>query len=415
MNNKAFQKLVRDKAGIKTTKEIAREAVEAEFEEVKRKQQHCSSDDDSDNKRRKDRRRVVKETKPKDPSELDRLAQTYRDRAKDRREGKEGDSFAEKKSASDQIFDDVVQAFESGDRRKLKRIRIAKDEDSSRLAETADQALAWIANPSTPPTTALGREVLDYLRRQYLPVAAHAALAVSAAGRNLQRSKLTFSWVADPRDRRRSWEHPLEEQTYAGTGDATAKATPCDDNLLREIKRCLEKHRRVREEGALNEKQSNRPAVQPTREGSEAEDEQHAVASSDNGEDDDIFGNVGDYDGAAVTSIDNEAGNPSEFYQNDPIMADQKKGSIFGGTLAASSEIITLGEDPLDQQDRYVAETSRPLARFSELQSGYGDDGIGMDFDGMDCEDDEDDKNVEKDNKKKKKTRKERRAERSPS
>lgn len=408
MNNGAFQKLVREKANIKTAKEIAREAVEAEFKEGKRKRRQNSSsdDDDSDNKnvRRKDRRRVVKDTKPKDLSEMDRLALKYRDLAKERREGMESDSLAENKTASDQIFDVVVQAFECGDRHKLKRIQTAKSKDSKRLVETADQALAWIAGPNNFPTTSLGSEVLNYLRRQYLPVAHSSLSAVSAAGRNLQQSKLTFSLVAEPRDRWLSWEHPLEQTYGAGIlGDATIvpKATPCGDDLLREMERCLGKHY-TRKKEALKDKKIDSSILQPSKEGPRADDGCYAATDD---EDDDIFGNVGDYDGSAVAATSrNEAGNPSESLKGPIIFVE--KGFIFHNKCVASCR-IKLGKNQLDMQNYEGVSRSLPLVGLSSLQSGYGDGDIGMDCD----DDDKDDGKT----KTKKKTRQQRRAERSPS
>jgi len=104
MNNEAFRNIVTQRAKQKTTKEIAREAVELEFREKNQKRRHgedadYSSDDLDEKKDRGNRdgegdnkdtywkqgRRIKKSKKVEDD---DGDACKYRDRAKERREGK---------------------------------------------------------------------------------------------------------------------------------------------------------------------------------------------------------------------------------------------------------------------------------------------------------------------------------------
>jgi hypothetical protein len=69
-----------------------------------------------------------------DPSELERLGGKYRDRVKERREGisADFDGIATlNSSVTDQIFDNVVKALESGDRRQLARISSVAHKDCS--------------------------------------------------------------------------------------------------------------------------------------------------------------------------------------------------------------------------------------------------------------------------------------------
>ena len=104
------------------------------------------------------------------------------------------------------------------------------------------------------------------------------------------------------------------------------------------------------------------------------------------------------------------------------------KGSIFGGGQCHATSGIgggaPAGGSQIDDDDTHndARQASRPLALvgLTALDSGYGDAGIDMDFDGRYDDDDDDDDNANDEKqasskKKKRKTRKERRAERSPS
>lgn len=424
MNNGAFQRLVRDKAGInKTSKEIAREAVEAEFKgggNKRKRDAYYSSDDGgghSDTERRKSRRvgRPNETMTPKEPSELDLLAGKYRDRALERREG--GKAYTTPvpttKSAADQIFDDVVEAFESGDRRKLTQIRVLEADyfAISRPPKTSDETLAWIASPITSPATALGKNMLEYLRQQHLP-SDPTTIAVTAAGRHVQRSELTFSVsTADPRDQRRSWERPLEQTFASANADLAAKMTPCHDELLQQIQRCLDMHHKSEE---AKRKAVDAQAVVPAAIGRNTDDD----------DDEDIFERAGDYDGAAVSAVTDVRGDGANSEPSGPEIESNIafiKGSIFGSKRPVANN----GESPGGQFGARAINGAMPvlssiplaLVGLSSLQSGYCDDGIVLDFDGHGYDDDDDENDEVKalSKKKKPKSRRERRAERSPS
>jgi hypothetical protein len=156
-------------------------------------------------------------SKNMDPSKLERLGIKNRDRVKERREGisAEFDEIATlNSSVADQIFDDVVEALESGDRRQLARISSVAHKDSSvsDIPMTFDDAPSWIAQPKTMPHSTLGKDVLSYLRKAYI-IKNSNSIRVSAAGRNIQQSEMSFTKAinTDPRDRQRSWECPLEQ------------------------------------------------------------------------------------------------------------------------------------------------------------------------------------------------------------
>jgi hypothetical protein len=321
MNNESFQRLVRERAGMhKSTKEIAREAVEAEFKKIGGNKRHrdvdSSDDDDNDKKnsqstnRNNDKKMQGSRSKTMDPSELEPLGGKYRDRVKERREGISAD-FDEiatlNSSVADQIFDDVVEALESGDRRQLARISSVAHKDSSvsDIPMTFDDALTWIAQPKTMPHSTLGKDVLSYLRKAYIIENSNTIL-VSAAGRNIQQSVMSFTKAinADPRDRQRSWECPLEQTFGADTTTnldspndgneyCIKKATLCNSELLKKMQDCFD----MRERGtARNEGVSNISMLT----GNVPDGTPQMNLSNEADEDENIFASVGEYDGAGV-------------------------------------------------------------------------------------------------------------------
>jgi hypothetical protein len=105
MNNDAFQKLVRERATEKSSKEIAREAVEQEFRQDKRKRKRrrgaggssdedgdgSDSDIDDDHKQKKEEEQKEQQQQEdrskKGAGKKEKASSKYRDRAKERREG----------------------------------------------------------------------------------------------------------------------------------------------------------------------------------------------------------------------------------------------------------------------------------------------------------------------------------------
>lgn len=109
MNNNAFKDLVRAHgANNSSSKAIARKAVEEEFRKKKRKRagDYSSSDEDDNNHSsyKSSKRQQKQENKEEDDDEVEAiqkdLAARYRDRAKERREGKVADKTDEKSAAA---------------------------------------------------------------------------------------------------------------------------------------------------------------------------------------------------------------------------------------------------------------------------------------------------------------------------
>ena len=145
-----------------------------------------------------------------------------------------GQQQQQQNSASEQVFDTVVEALASGDHRRMTKIIIKQHDDenpTSKLPEKAQEAMDWIRrtaaflNNNTNPsitTTALGKEVPEYLRFRYLSIPSSLMIAgVSPAGRTLQQSQLTFTVTpADPSNVHLGWhEAPLNGWGIGGRWD----------------------------------------------------------------------------------------------------------------------------------------------------------------------------------------------------
>jgi hypothetical protein len=446
MNNEAFQKMVRERAGVKTTKEIAREAVEAELfkgrgggggGKRRRPRDDYSSDEDADRPRRStDRKQLQRSVESQDdskPSES-QSSQKYRDRALERRQGTAANvdihgpqPLPEPRIAStaEAIFDDVVAAVESGDRRKLILLRkYQKGDTSSRPIATADEALAYIANPSlraarpsgNNSNTEIGQAMLTYLREKYLPPPSLAS-QVSAAGRNIQRSQFTFTMIAHPSNVARSWEYPREDAAISLSDDNgwVPKATPCiDERLLSEMQQRLDRKNMVPTTKHMP------PESKPGTTSPSLTEPYSLPIPSANGDkdndgdddDDDIFENVGDYDGKSAIQAMEE--------QETPTAAEPKtaRPSIFASTTSSQHDvpIVQSTNRSVDAVSLDMARAEQGLASLSSYANDYDDDGIGMDFGGRDYDDEDDEDNDKKSSSKTKKfkSRKNRR-ERSPS
>jgi len=257
------------------------------------------------------------------------------------------------------------------------------------------EAMTWIASTysktMSPPNNVLGKQVLDYLRWKYLPVSL-SSLAVSPAGRMLQQSQLTFCFVSDPKDTLYSWECPAEH-TFAGgsssSGGGIIKATPCDTALLNEMERPLAK---LAQAGEATTKMSKAEAKDAA---ADAADE---IDKSSNEDDEDVFGNVGDYNGATAVGCDKIEKDNKTANKDSTDDSKRRKVHIFDEKPSRSSGASSTPEDRsrIDSTTTDPATAAaRPLYGLSSV-SGYDDDGIDMDFDARDDDDEDRDKRKKK-------------------
>jgi len=437
MNNDAFQKLVRERANGKGSKEIAREAVEEEFQQHRRKRRRrgggsssdedggSNSDNDNDQRRKKEKQNRQKQKEQKDETE-DKESSNYRDRAKERREGNNMDYLESQrllagmkdaeKEAEDADLEQISKYLGGDDAHThlvkgldltlAQRASAGKKENAgSKLkgttsdkveapvfAKNAKQVKALLEANSVTAVSDLGHDILDYLRSYHLPNQNGAAGStyVTSSGLAVQRSTLTFSLQAAPGNFLCSWEIP-KEQTYATSDNrAFKKASPLGIDLLDRIEKVLSKRL------PMMEQISSTPSVPST---SRADTEPNSGEEADS-DDDDIFGNVGDY--VAVEEAPNDDG-PTTNGASDH-RPETATGSVFETTAlfsvatSSSRPVAETKEDngsiDLDSQDGSSEEpatrdaqptSSVRLVGFSSAPDtvcGYGDD-MDMDFDGM--------------------------------
>lgn len=275
MNNEEFRKLLNSggtaQGRSKTTKEIAREAVESEFRAKGRKRGRDDdylSDEDYDeddggatstSRREKARKKKQEEELALEKEKEEELAQKkakkqkYRNRARERREGKSNVDYNDSKDISavdaemnqylggDEAYTHLVKGLDKALAEKVRRDEVGKpslsgrqQEDDIDLDQIMEEATAkskasklsktdahanTLENLEGKSYSALGTGMIDYLRhikeqqqmQQTLNTSLrHRNVQPSQAGEAILRSTLLFSTTANIHDRLRSWELPKE-------------------------------------------------------------------------------------------------------------------------------------------------------------------------------------------------------------
>lgn len=322
MNNDAFRALInqqRKSSGAeKSTKEIAREAVENEFENKRRRgggggggrrgrgdydDSDGSSDDETGGRNLRSEKdasaqeerdvpewkRRRREKRLKEGGDAD--APEYRDRAKERREGNNVD------------YADLQGLTQSGAGDRKKQVELSKylggDEEHTHLVKGLDKMLAekvrredmaggateagdldqlleeayaskqgrrrpqqaqdW---QTTEPTTQLGKSVRECLLRKKH----HDGTLVKSnptIQKAIQRSVLTFSLEADVRHRQLAWEVPRISVRASGHR-STAKVTPLSQHMIQTIAKKLDAKI---DAGAIKDKEGSKYHVRANGEG----------------------------------------------------------------------------------------------------------------------------------------------------
>lgn len=259
MNNEAFQKMVRDGSG-KSTKQIARAAVEAEFRKrrkggKKRKlgdDYSSESDNDDDGRDRrpppKDSKLLFRPTQVKVAASIEgqeEASEKYRDRAKERREGGAAPRFTkeEDKSSSSSALAAAVDpdvnlpvatkgldlTLVRKEREQLQRKAGEEggisegdsDADEVSLASqtlpTVDQARRSLEKLVSDPysyssiPTELAEYMIQFARTALLwKDQPNKKIVCGVEGKTLQRTSLVMSVESHPSDRRRAWEIPRD-------------------------------------------------------------------------------------------------------------------------------------------------------------------------------------------------------------
>ena len=412
MDNSAFQKLVRDRAHGKSTKEIARDAVQAEFQRKRKKgryNDYSSDEEDRSSKRmNKNNRREDMwggyEAPSKDASKEQVSSSTYRDRAKERREGKD--------SIGDELLDEeFTDTFTKQERTPKPRIRPSSSREESdgegkttEFCKTREQAQSFLLSLQSSSTlerrvkSGLGNEIVSYLETTFLSSSqANDASEPSTAGNALHRTVLTFTTEAHPGDLHRAWEVP-REQTFASekinVADLSAKACTCPEDLLRRMGMALNNSKRSRQ-------------VQPESVEATAVNGSTALQDEDS-DDEDIFGNLTLYDPLPAPDADQSSGKSSGATEKKSFFEEvQTKSSASTVKPVAPNKKpandVDLSDGELDGTSTIKQHIPQRLEGFTSSDAnvgGYGEE-MDVDFDGRFDEDPEDGKKKSKKSKKK--------------
>ena len=354
MNNEAFRKLLNSNtalggskeksSGGKSTKEIAREAVEEEFRQRKgkrgREDDYLSDDDDDDDdddqrhqdrkeKRQKeadDEKKAEEDAKEKETKK--KKLKKYRDRAKERRQGKTNCDYEDFNGIASQL-DEEMTKYLGGDeahthlvkgldrtlaekvRREEMQIREEPKEqeidldvvmEQASLAKAraarkldADVKTLKISDLQPKRKTPLTTGMLSYLRKieaKGQPIAA----TMSEAGTSIPRRTLQFSLDANIHDRQKAWEVPGErmisipqyERIRAKNSICTTPCTPLNRRFIERIKTAFTS---IINKKPKSMKDVNKEKKKPAKEDKQTKALESTVVESD----EDIFGGIGDY------------------------------------------------------------------------------------------------------------------------
>lgn len=279
MDNEAFRKLLHEGGLSKSTKQIAREAVEDEFKMKRRKGKRSaynSDDDDNDHidqkwKRKKGNLNNYEQGKRGSYEKKPKQSQ-YRDRAKERREGKAADyeelhntdhidAEMSKYLGGDEKYTHLVKGLDMTLAEKVRRQEMEgfHSRDDIDLDKLMDETVSKKSETTEKQTSAGRRDGMQNKQISSLVLgmasyvnsienkSIHSELPrtsqMSMSGQRLARTTLKFSIRGNVGDRLKSWELPQESICSAAQyerkrdlASTIGTATPLDANLINKIK-----------------------------------------------------------------------------------------------------------------------------------------------------------------------------------
>jgi len=275
MNNNAFRDLVRSHGEKNSSKAIARKAVEDEFRKKKRKRSgdaDSSSDEEEDDHKYKNKRKQKEEKEPEedDAEAIQKdLSSRYRDRAKERRDGRADET--ETTEASNNNFLIVphnikgldlalarkertaLQSKSGGENQKPTTAANAGEDDAEGASKirdklpTLEQAheilQAFLSKDKNKTTnddydeydfpSSLSSGIVEYLGELFnwktLDVSTWEAEG-TAAGKSLQHTKFSLAIDGHPLDSLKAWQIPREYTQSRGgsSGGSSPSLSPVD-------------------------------------------------------------------------------------------------------------------------------------------------------------------------------------------
>lgn len=298
MNNDGFADLVRKQSKISSTKAIARKAVEEEWKRNKKKRGRGgpSSDEGSDEDERPRRKNKVEDEDEDDTFEL---SADYRDRAKERREGKPSGGPTGKDDSL-QLQDNHLLPSKGLDVSLARKIReeMKRDNDSEQKEEddgpaffttlpTLEEATKVMQQVTTLDDNQVSSTIMEYVQKvldQTLGIKPKN-IKCSLAGKHIQRSRLALALDGCPTDLKRSWEAP-REVTHTSTFHDYQRL---DMELIERIDKALPHRRYVLDTKVTKNENALGQGAVPAEEKVSSQDER------EQDDDGDIFGDLDDY------------------------------------------------------------------------------------------------------------------------
>ena len=280
MNNNAFRDLVRSHGEKNSSKAIARKAVEDEFRKKKRKRSgdaDSSSDEEEDDNKYKNKRKQKeeKEAEEDDSEAIQKdLSSRYRDRAKERREGRADETTTEEASNNNFLIvphnikgldlafarkeRTALQSKSVGENQKPATAANAREDDAEGASKirdklpTLEQAheilQAFLSKDKNKTTnddydeynfpSTLSSGIVEYLGELFnwntLDVSTWEAEG-GAAGKSLQHTKFSLAIDGHPSDSLKGWQIPREYTLSRGGSSGGSSPALLSVDLMNKI------------------------------------------------------------------------------------------------------------------------------------------------------------------------------------
>lgn len=311
-----------------STKEIARKAVEDEWKRNQKRKRSGrggdSSDEEDDHWRDRGKFQRKQQRTEEEEDDIFEFSQDYRDRAKERREGKppantDSDGKDESKDQMDPVLPPPTKGLDVSLARKL-RNEIKENSDGKKASddpmiftklptmEEATITLESIASEDnqSSSSTMIDSNTLDYIgglvKMKKNSTQMPKTISCTLAGKKLQRSRLVVNLNVNTSDLKRSWEIPRE---VTNSNSSSNNVQPSLDlSLIRKIEAILKPMNKSHNQAARS---SSKTKLKKSTQGSDKVDarkfspritlkttqEKEAQVSDD--DDDDIFKDLDDY------------------------------------------------------------------------------------------------------------------------
>lgn len=304
MNNAGFAEMVRKRSGVSSTKEIARKAVEDDWKRNKKRKRKggggSSSDSDFDDEPIRSKRDKKSNQNEEDEDDIFELSAEYRDRAKERRDGKtnEKDNANEDNAETHLPTKGLDLSLVRKRRKEIKDTDESEDSHRNNDASvdfkslpTMEDAIGCLRKFSNGDDSNMtfksNSTITEYTSKLLEQIIKNQRKSVTmgVAGKNIQQSRLALAIDGSPSNLKRSWEKPREIK-HSSTINGL---NPLHADIIETIKQVFPKQKYQQE----NQLAQGVAGSKPTDNANPSQEPTKTVESEE--EEDDIFGGLDDY------------------------------------------------------------------------------------------------------------------------